>query len=254
MTLSHSGSVRRRQAARGIPDRGVRPDRVALRTGLVTAAICTVLPFGCAAWLTMGGPSAAAETAARGTQGEDQVQPPEASAVPENRDPLADVLEWMAECEKRLKSGDTGRGTRQLQESVVKGLEELIRRSENASASSSASAASSWKSPSQTQKDGEDAATETKPGGTQAREGTALGANGGGDTATDDLRMALQRVWGELPPRERDLLLQQGTESFLPKYRPMIEAYFRRLSEGRSARANGGMEPGPRLPRSEGRE
>ncbi|NMC21360.1 MAG: hypothetical protein GYA33_13190 [Thermogutta sp.] len=52
--------------------------------------------------------------------------------------------------------------------------------------------------------------------------------------------------------------MQQGTESFLPKYRPMIEAYFRRLSEGRSAWGNDGIMTVPRasmpLPKTEGRE
>lgn len=253
MILPHFRNARPRQIGSGISAPGFWPNRVVLRAGFVTAAICAVLPFGKAG--TMGGLAAAAvETAAKSEHGAPQMQPPEAAALPKNRDPLADVLDWMAECEKRLKSGDTGRGTRQLQESVVKRLDELIRRSENASASSSASAASSRNSPSQTQEDGGDAAAETKPGGTQPREGTAPGADGGADAASDDLQMALQRIWGELPPRERDLLLQQGTESFLPKYRPMIEAYFRRLSEGRSARANGGRETGLGIPRSEGRE
>ncbi|NMC21066.1 MAG: hypothetical protein GYA33_11690, partial [Thermogutta sp.] len=226
-------------------------DRPAI-SGSAAAAMETVVPAietGAAAMGTVApGMETVApgmETAAGTERGEDRGAPSNAASE-QPRDPLAEVLRWMEESEKRLKSGDTGQGTRQLQESVVRRLEELIRQAEDASASSSASAAPSQNSPSQTQENGDEAATETKPAGTEPGEGTAPGGDGGVNGSANDLRMVLQRIWGELPQRERDVLMQQGTESFLPKYRPMIEAYFRRLSEGRSAWGNDGIMTVPR--------
>jgi hypothetical protein len=50
----------------------------------------------------------------------------------------------------------------------------------------------------------------------------------------------LRRVWGDLPERERDEMLQlQPPEEFLPKYELLIEAYFRRLAEGKEAAGSG---------------
>ena len=40
----------------------------------------------------------------------------------------------------------------------------------------------------------------------------------------------MHRVWGTLPDSQRELMMQQPLEEFLPAYGPMIEAYFRRLA------------------------
>jgi len=45
------------------------------------------------------------------------------------------------------------------------------------------------------------------------------------------------QVWGELPEQVRQQLLQQwSAEQFLPEYAPMIEQYFRRLTEAQENR------------------
>jgi hypothetical protein len=44
----------------------------------------------------------------------------------------------------------------------------------------------------------------------------------------DDL---VKRVWGQLPDRLRDQVQQAPPEEFLPAYRELIEAYYRRLAE-----------------------
>lgn len=254
MTVSNSGRLRRR-AARITSERRHLRNEVGRFKEAVYLTICLGLLVGkVERFVISEGVAATMETAAGADRSEDRgVQANAASERP--RDPLAEVLQWMEESEKRLQSGDTGRGTRQLQQSVVQRLEELIRQAEEASASSSASAQQSESRPAPSPEKGNDSATDMKPGGKQPGEGRS---QSGGDGSADDLRMVLQRIWGELPQRERDILMQQGTESFLPKYRPMIEAYFRRLSEGRSARGDGGIMTVPRapapLPKTEGRE
>ncbi|GAB4133628.1 hypothetical protein [Thermopirellula anaerolimosa] len=241
-----SRRMRRPSAERTLPEPGVSRGRLARLKASVEAMIVAGVLLGGAAWLVASSRAAAMEPADAIERSEGTVLPAEAPSE-RTGDSLAQVLQWMSECEKRLQRGDTGPTTRQYQENVVKRLEELIRQSESESASSSASAAASQNSPSPSQESEDATANEKGPEGTQPGEGRASGGNGGRSDSANDLQMVLQRIWGELPQRQRDLLLQQGTESFLPKYRPMIEAYFRRLSEGRSARGNDGTG---RLPRA----
>jgi hypothetical protein len=43
--------------------------------------------------------------------------------------------------------------------------------------------------------------------------------------------------WGKLSERERDRILQSMTEGFPPEYRTVLERYYRRLAEEKSAKA-----------------
>ena len=45
--------------------------------------------------------------------------------------------------------------------------------------------------------------------------------------------------WGQLSPRERDRILQSMTEGFPPEYRTVLERYYRRLAEEKSAKSAG---------------
>ena len=45
--------------------------------------------------------------------------------------------------------------------------------------------------------------------------------------------------WGQLSPRERDRILQSMTEGFPPEYRTVLERYYRRLAEEKSAKSGG---------------
>lgn len=46
--------------------------------------------------------------------------------------------------------------------------------------------------------------------------------------------------WTKLSDRERDRILQSMTEGFPPEYRTVLERYYRRLAEEKSAKASGG--------------
>jgi hypothetical protein len=73
-----------------------------------------------------------------------------------------------------------------------------------------------------------------KPGA-QPNPGQAASApNAAGSEPLDAAGRAslIRRVWGDLPERQRNEILQvQPPEEFLPKYEMQIEAYFKRLSE-----------------------
>jgi len=45
--------------------------------------------------------------------------------------------------------------------------------------------------------------------------------------------------WGKLSDRERDRILQSMTEGFPPEYRTVLERYYRRLAEEKSAKSRG---------------
>jgi hypothetical protein len=48
--------------------------------------------------------------------------------------------------------------------------------------------------------------------------------------------------WGQLSDRERDRILQSMTEGFPPEYRTVLERYYRRLAEEKSAKAKAAGE------------
>lgn len=85
-----------------------------------------------------------------------------------------------------------------------------------------------------------------KPGDKPGKPGTAAGS---GRTAARDSTDRLDRstakpvdkgevnemvkaLWGHLPERNREQMLQSFSDEFLPKYEIEIEQYYRRLSEG----------------------
>jgi len=49
----------------------------------------------------------------------------------------------------------------------------------------------------------------------------------------DRRRELMRRLWGHLPEKVREQMLNAPVEQFLPKYEKLIENYFRRLSEER---------------------
>jgi|GEM_PF-6889982 len=70
----------------------------------------------------------------------------------------------------------------------------------------------------------------------------ADGSAGGGGTGSDEvppltqgeterLSKLLTRVWGELPPREREKILQTQIQKLPPQYRRFLEQYYRKLAE-----------------------
>lgn len=52
----------------------------------------------------------------------------------------------------------------------------------------------------------------------------------------DQLRDSVEEFWGDLPERERQLLLQMADVELLPEYAPLIRRYFRRLAEDKRDR------------------
>lgn len=50
----------------------------------------------------------------------------------------------------------------------------------------------------------------------------------------DQMQGLLKDIWGQLPEKARDQMLQSSPEQFLPKYELLIEDYYKRLAERQS--------------------
>ena len=140
---------------------------------------------------------------------------------------------------ERIRRADGGPATQAIQKRILAELEELLRQARQAAnpAASKPAQADQQKataSPDKQPKTGQaEAAAKpgSKPNPGQTTSGPKVPGAERGDSRS---RISmLRRVWGDLPERERNEMLQlQPPEEFLPKYEFLIEEYFRRLAEG----------------------
>jgi hypothetical protein len=170
------------------------------------------------------------------------------------KDPLERAIEGMRQARQRMSDKDTGSGTREVQEQVIKDLEKLIQQAKNPPKGSPPPPPQSsqnqnpqnnrnqdrQKSPQpntpedQKQQTGEsgDAQNQQKTESDNARE------------SSDEARAAREReaelsrrrdlvkdVWGHLPPALRQKLLNANSDKSLPRYDDLIRRYFESLAE-----------------------
>ena len=133
-------------------------------------------------------------------------------------DPLTDIALDMDAVVADLSVQETGPPTQETQSTIVKKLDALIEQLERE---------------------------------LQAAAGSGSGANPqrplqdsmiiGGPGGMGDLRAPreLGKNWGELPPKERERILQSLTEGFPPHYQRILEHYYRRLAAEQSASTAG---------------
>ncbi len=161
-----------------------------------------------------------------------------AAGVSAGDNPLLEVSRWMRLAEQRLADNDAGEPTQTIQEQVLAALDQLVRRAEPPPGN--AGAQHPRDTDEQPDADDPDAAEGAgiEPGGADAPE-----PSGESDPDAEDpagrpaqvapLRGLMERLWGELPERERERLLQAPVEQFLPKYETLIERYYRALARSR---------------------
>jgi len=147
---------------------------------------------------------------------------------------LETIVEDMRRASQLLLNRDAQGQTRQLQEQVVRDLDDVIDRlkrrrptgsgqSKNASSKSTASNKKTGSAPSGTS--GRQAAADSKLGSAKAT-GEVNDRMG-----VKQVNQFIDEVWGQLPERVRERVSQKWGEEFLPKYELQIEEYYRRLAE-----------------------
>lgn len=156
----------------------------------------------------------------------------------EQENPLVRLSRQMREAEKMLegsKRGSTDQKLHEKQDKIVADLAKLIEEAKkNKSQSSSSSSKSSQQTASrdkaQQPKNGEPSGS-NKPSNQPAKDSsnqlTKRDAQRPDMAQMNDL---LKDVWGQLPERMRQQMMQSSVEEFLPKYELLIEDYFKALS------------------------
>jgi hypothetical protein len=163
----------------------------------------------------------------RGLEGEDIGK--------EQADPLVTVGRRMREVESLIAGKEAGQTTQELQQQIVKELDELIRdlrqRSQSQSASSSSQQRQQTRS-GKVQQPGETPSQSQQLGKQPARDSSSrLSQNKAQRPDPEAMREMMKRVWGHLPQREREQMQQSLNEQFLPQYELQIEQYFKALVE-----------------------
>ncbi len=158
------------------------------------------------------------------------------AAISEEENPFVDLIYQMQLAGRLLREHTKPERTLQVQAEIIARLEELLKQRNNpsaqappASGSQMAQPETSQNLPTQTEAASEETASTTNPTG-------QIGAGEGrrqSEVSTQDLSAFLKKLWGELPERARAQVTETFTEEFLPKYRRLIQQYYRRLAEER---------------------
>jgi type IV secretory pathway VirB10-like protein len=142
--------------------------------------------------------------------------------------------------EDRLSRKDTGRNTQQVQQDIVKDLEQLIAQTrqqqeqQQSSSSSSASAAQSQQA--RRSRMGQRPRPEPRPEPSQQTpNNTAAGGGNGGRGDKSKIADLYKDVWGHLPEALRQEMDQYSREQFMAKYNELLKQYYSTIAEkGRS--------------------
>jgi hypothetical protein len=165
-----------------------------------------------------------------------------AAAEKEDDNPMLAIARQMRETQQRIAKADSGPGTQQLQRQIVDDLDRLIQQVRRSKGQCRSGTSQSQPS-SRSQTPGPQRNAAGPPNGQQETKHPATTkspqAVGPKTTRKPDLagtQAIIKRLWGVLPEREREQMLQSPPEEFPPEYELLIEDYFRRLSEEKGSR------------------
>ena len=159
---------------------------------------------------------------------------------PENEHPLSQIGKRMRVAGEQMEAVKSKSDAQALQQQIVRDLEKLIRELEKECARCNGGSGSQKNSQAQTSQRG--SVNQPKAGNSQAQNNqgsnkpaqdstTRVGKNETRQPGPQELTHLIRDVWGQLPERARERLLQSPPEEFLPKYEVLIEKYYRRLAE-----------------------
>jgi hypothetical protein len=157
--------------------------------------------------------------------------------------PLVSLNRKMREAERLMRAAKGDTETQDLQTQIVRKLEELIDELEQQQQQQQSSSSSSKNQKQQQQKTADQrpqSQPQMKPGGPAREKPSSDPArDSSGKTVKREtekpdmarMREMLKDIWGELPPRLRQEMMQSSVEKFIPKYELLIEEYFKALAE-----------------------
>jgi len=144
---------------------------------------------------------------------------------------MGQVIAPMQVAESQLRSPTNRGGASAAQTDAIAGLDikiaELAERQSRCCGSKCKSATSS--------RSGKKSGDSGKAGSSAAKSTSSVrSVDAPFETATAATADLIRDLWGHLPQRQRDQILQPLSEEFLPKYAPEIESYFRALADPRN--------------------
>lgn len=150
----------------------------------------------------------------------------------DDSDPLVNVARRMHDAAALLDKANGGPMTQYLQDEIITDLDAIIKQAKQSAGKQGGTGAQ--------QSVGRTAAGQPKPagqGGGKSNDQTATGSSNRETSSAsrkvdpERLQSLMKRVWGSLPERAREQVLQLPAETFMPQYETLIEDYFRRLSD-----------------------
>jgi hypothetical protein len=142
---------------------------------------------------------------------------PASAAVEKSADPLGDVVLDMKVATRWLSKATTNTVTQETQKDAVERLDALILELEKECEKC---------------KGGQSSANPNKPLGD-----SIIKAGPGGSGKLHGTREDGKR-WAELPPHERERIMQSMTEGFPAHYQNVLESYFKRVAEEKTVKAD----------------
>ncbi len=161
---------------------------------------------------------------------------PKSTGADDESNPIAAVTKKMRQVQQLMEHAKSDTQTRQLQEEIVKRLDELIKQQQQQQQKPSSSSSSNQPQDQQAQErqkmEQSQQAGGQKPNDSPAKDSSEQLRNRKNEKVDmANMQQMLKDVWGQLPPRLREQMLQSGVEQFLPKYELLIEEYFKTLAE-----------------------
>lgn len=154
------------------------------------------------------------------SQGEDLGETPE--------NPLEQLAKRMKQSEQRMRTRDTSAETQSIQKEISDRLAQLISQAEKQGQPGSGKESTGGSGKAGNPGDAESGSP--KPG--SAAESTRrLDRADSIEQETISVHDTIRRVWGHLPEKMREQMLNSLDDEFLPKYEKLIEQYYQRLAE-----------------------
>jgi hypothetical protein len=157
------------------------------------------------------------------------------SGAPADEDPFARLSKRMHEAERMIPKSAATKTTRKLQHEIVADLEKLIADLEKRAQQQNSSGKSSQQQTTERKpvnQPGQDPIESGQDSNSPARDSTTrLGKNEVRKVDMAQMKSLLKDLWGQLPDKAREQMLQSSPEQFLPKYELLIEQYYKRLAE-----------------------
>jgi hypothetical protein len=154
-------------------------------------------------------------------------------------DPLGHISQQMRRAERLIPERSKRADTEQVQRKIVDDLARLIDQVEQQRAQQQSSKKSKQQASGKRQRVRQPKSSSANQAGKNSDKPAADSTDrlGQAEAARPDPELfkgLLKDSWGNLPERERELMMQMSRERFLPQYELLIERYYRRLAEERS--------------------